>query len=138
MVLTFYLSLYLECKKFDENSLYMLQKLDIQKFNRNFPSQLNELNNFLISLYTKEAQYAEFKEKLDKCVKVNTAGESSSSKVEIEEDELSYDSKDNAYNEDCKDAANQTEEIKPRKCEKYVDIIVLFVKTQKCVVGRFR
>jgi hypothetical protein len=129
--LTFYLSVNLECKEFDENSIYMLQKLDIHRLNRNFPSEFNELTDFLISV-SKEAQCAEFKEILENYVKVKTAGESSSSKVEIEEDETS----DDDYNEEFKDAANQTEEIKSGKCEKYPDIIVLFVENQKSFLGQ--
>ena len=58
--LTTYVSLALKCKGFDENSLYMLQKLDVQKFSRTFPSELNELTDFLVSI-TKDSECAEMK-----------------------------------------------------------------------------
>ena len=45
-----YLSLALECKKFDDNSLYILRKLDVKRFIRTFPSQFNELVNFLVDI----------------------------------------------------------------------------------------
>ena len=49
--LTGYLTFNLRCEGFDELSVYMLQKLDYQKFSRSFPSQFNELTTFsLISV----------------------------------------------------------------------------------------
>ena len=45
--LTAYLSSNLECAKFDENVLYLLQKLDVGKFSQTYPSQFEELVNFL-------------------------------------------------------------------------------------------
>ncbi|XP_063690668.1 uncharacterized protein LOC134823206 isoform X2 [Bolinopsis microptera] len=106
-----YVSLALKCKELDDNSLYMLQKLDVQKFSRTFRSELNELSDFLAAL-SEDSECAEMKAVVEKFVKnkrIKTE-ESSSSKEELEVDENTEDFQD-IDGEDCKDVANQTEEI---------------------------
>ncbi|XP_063690657.1 uncharacterized protein LOC134823200 isoform X2 [Bolinopsis microptera] len=104
-----YISLTLECKGLDENSLYMLQKLDLQKFSRTFPSELNDLGEVLAAV-TEHSECAEMKAVVEKFVKGRNTEESSSSKEELEVDENTEDVQD-SDGEDCKDIANQTEEI---------------------------
>ena len=45
-----YLSFVLECKSFDENSLYLLQKLNTRNFRNTFPVKFKQLTNFVVSL----------------------------------------------------------------------------------------
>ncbi|XP_063690665.1 uncharacterized protein LOC134823204 [Bolinopsis microptera] len=106
--LTTYVSLTLKCEGLDENSLYMLQKLDVQKFSRTFPSELNELTDFLTAI-TEDSECAEMKGVVDNFVQGRNTEESSSSKEELEVDENTEDVQD-SDGEDCKDVANQTEE----------------------------
>ena len=108
-----YISLTLECKGLDENSLYILQKLDVQKFSCTFPSYLNDLINFIAAI-TEDSKSAEVKAVVDNFVKGRSTGESSSSKEELEVDENTEDVQD-SDGEDCKDVANQTEEIESGK-----------------------
>ena len=111
--LTTYVSLTLKCEGLDENSLYMLQKLDVQKFSGTFPSDLNELTDFVVSI-SKDSESAEMKGCLEKFVKGTNTEESSSSKEELKVDVSSEDVQD-SDDEDSKDVANQTEEIESGK-----------------------
>ena len=108
-----YISLTLECKGLDENSLYILQKLDVHKFSRTFPSFLNDLINFIAAI-TEDSKSAEMKAVVDNFVKGKTAEYPSSSKEELEDDEITEDLQ-YSDGEDCKDVANQTEEIESGK-----------------------
>ena len=110
-----YLSLTLKCKSFDENSLYMLQRLDVQKFSRNFPSEFDELST-LLSIVSKESECAELKTLVKKFVSEKKIESASSSKEELKEEEveLEEDSEETDY-EDFKDVGNQTDEIKSGK-----------------------
>ena len=108
-----YISLTLECKGLDENSLYILQKLDVHKFSRTFPSFLNDLINFIAAI-TEDSKSAEMKAVVDNFVKGKTAEYPSSSKEELEDDEITEDVQ-YSDGEDCKDVANQTEEIESGK-----------------------
>ena len=109
--ISFYLSLALRCKGFDENSLYMLQKVDVQKFSRTFPSEFNELANFLAEI-SKDSESAEVKTIVERFAKVRSIGDSSSSKEELEENEITKDLEDSDDDYLCKDVAFQTDEIK--------------------------
>ena len=109
--LIMYLSLSLGCEKLDENSLYMLQKLDVQKFSRTFPSQFNELTNFLADI-CKQSDSTEVKAIVQEFVKAKSTGASSSSKEEQDDEEIIEDSEDSDCGEDCKDVATQSEDIK--------------------------
>ncbi|XP_063690681.1 uncharacterized protein LOC134823216 [Bolinopsis microptera] len=104
-----YISLTLKCKEFDENSLYMLQKLDLQKFNRTFPSELNDLCDVLAAV-SKDSKCAKVKTIVDHFVKGRSTEASSSSKEELKVYESTKDVQD-SDRDDCKDIANQTEEI---------------------------
>ena len=106
---TTYVSLNLRCKGLDENFQYMLQELDVQRFSRTFPSELHELKDFLAAI-TEDSECAELKAVVDNFVKGRTAKYPSSSKEELEVDENTEDVQD-SDGEDCKDIANQTEEI---------------------------
>ena len=108
-----YISFNLKCKGLDDNSLYMLQNLDVQNFGRTFPSELNELSDFLAAI-SNDSKCAEMKAVVEKFVKVRKTEESSSSKEELEFDENIEDVQD-SDGEDCKDVANQTEEIESGK-----------------------
>ena len=108
-----YISLTLECKGLDENSLYMLQKLDIQKFSRTFPSELNDLGEVLAAI-TEDSKCAEVKAVVENFVSGRNTEESSSTKEELEVDEITEDVLD-SDGEDCKDVANQTEGIESGK-----------------------
>ena len=108
-----YISFNLKCKELDDNSLYLLQKLDVKNFGRTFPSELNELSDFLAAI-SKDSDSAEMKAVVEKFVKVRKTEESSSSKEELEFDENIEDVQD-SDGEDCKDIANQTEEIESGK-----------------------
>ena len=85
-----YISLTLEYKGLDENSLYILQKLDVQKFSRTFPSYLNDLTNFIAAI-TEDTKCAEVKAVVENFVKGRNTEESSSSKEEHEVDENTED-----------------------------------------------
>ena len=106
--LTTYVSLTLECKGLDENCLYILKKLDVKKFARTFPTELNELTDFLVAI-TKDSECAEIKACVENIVKGRNTEESSKCKEELEVDENIEDVQD-SDGEDCKDVANQTEE----------------------------
>ena len=111
--LTTYVSLTLECKGLDENCLYILKKLDFKKFSRTFPSELNELTDFLAAI-TKDSECAEMKVCVKNFVSGRNTEESSSSKDELEVYVNTEDVQD-SDDEDCKDVANQTEEIESGK-----------------------
>ena len=106
---TTYVSLNLRCKGLDENFQYMLQELDVQRFSRTFPAELIELTDFLVAI-TEDSEYVEMKAVVDNFVKRRTAKDPSSSKEVLEVDENTEDEK-YSDGEDCKDVANQTEEI---------------------------
>ena len=108
-----YISFNLKCKGLDDNSLYLLQKLDVQNFGRTFPSELNELTDFLAAI-TDDSECAEMKAVVDNFIKGRNTEESSSSKEELEVDVNTEDVQD-SDGEDCKDVANQTEEIESGK-----------------------
>ena len=108
-----YVSLALKCEGLDENSLYMLQKLDVQKFSGTFPSELNELTDFVVSI-SKDFESTEMKAVVENFVNGRNTEDSSSSKEELEVDENTEDVQD-SDGEDCKDIANQTEEIESGK-----------------------
>ena len=111
--LTTYVSLTLKCEGLDENCLYILKKLDVQKFSRTFPTELDELTDFLVSI-TEDSECAKMKAVVHNFVKVRNTEESTSSKEELEVDENTEDVQD-SDNEDCKDIASQTEEIESGK-----------------------
>ena len=111
--LTTYVSLALKCEGLDENSLYMLQKLDIQKFSRTLPTELNDLTDFLAAL-SNDSKCTEMNAVVENFVKGRNTEEPSSSKEELEFDENTEDVQD-SDGEDCKDVANQTEEIETGK-----------------------
>ena len=108
-----YISFNLKCKGLDDNSLYLIQKLDVQNFGRTFPSELNELTDFLAAI-TDDSECAEMKAVVDNFIKGRNTEESSSSKEELEVDENTEDVQD-SDGEDCRDVANQTEEIESGK-----------------------
>ena len=111
--LTTYVSLALKCEGLDENSVYMLQKLDVQKFSRTFPSDLNELTDFVVSI-SKDSECAEMKAVVDNFIKGRTAEYPSYSKEELEDNVNTEDVLD-SDGEDFKDVTNQTEEIESGK-----------------------
>ena len=111
--LTTYVSFTLECKRLDKNSLYMLKKLDVKKFSCTFPTELNELTDFLAAV-TEDSECVEMKACVDNIVQGRNTGDSSSSKEELEVDVNTEDVQD-SDGEDCKDVANQTEEIESGK-----------------------
>ena len=106
-----YVTFNLRCGGFDELSLYMLQKLDVQKFSRTFPTQFNELTGFLADICT-QSDSTEVKAIVQDFVKVKSTGASSSSKEEQDDDVIIEDSEDSDCSEDCKDVATQSEDIK--------------------------
>ena len=108
-----YISLALTCNELDENSLYMLRKLDVHKFSRTFPTELNDLINFLAAI-TDDSKCAEVKACVEDFIKGRNDGDPRSPKEELEVDESSEDVQD-SDGEDCKDIANQTEEIESGK-----------------------
>ena len=108
-----YVSLTLKCKGLDENSLYILKKLDVQKFIRTFPSELNDLREVLAAL-SEYSECAEVKTCVENFVQERNTEESSSSKEELEVDENTEDLQD-SDGENYKDVANQTEEIESGK-----------------------
>ena len=108
-----YISFNLKCKGLDDNSFYLLQKLDVQNFGRTFPSELNELTDFLVSI-TKDSECAEMKAVVENIVKGTSTEESSSCKEELEVDVNTEDVQE-SDGEDCKNVANQTEEIESGK-----------------------
>ena len=111
--LVIYISFNLKCKGLDDNSLYLLQKLDVQNFGRTFPSELNELTDFLAAI-SNDSKCAEMKAVVDNFVKGRNTEEPSSFKEELEVDENAEDVQD-SDGEDCKDIANQTDKIESGK-----------------------
>jgi hypothetical protein len=111
-ILTTYLSLALGCKQFDENSLYMLQKLDIRKYYQNFPSQFTELFKFLADI-AEEFYNAQVKEVVKIALQQISAGTPDSSEVSEDESEVDWSMKDSEGSdfEDFRDKANQTDDI---------------------------
>ena len=111
-----YVSLALKCEGLDENSLpiYMLQKLDVQKFSGTFPSELNELTDFVVSI-SKDSESTEMKAVVENFVNGRNTEDSSSSKEELDVDENTVQDVQDSDGEDCKDIANQTEEIESGK-----------------------
>ena len=106
-----YISFSLGCKTLDENSLYMLQKLDVNKLHRTFPSQFKDLSE-IVSEIAKQSDSSEVKAIVQEFVKVTSTGASSSFKEEQDDDEIIEDSEDSDCGEDCKDVATQSEDIK--------------------------
>ena len=68
-----YLSFVLECKRVDENSLYLLQKLNTQNFRNTFPVKFKQLTNFVVSL-SLQSDCAEETEIIENLMKDNVQG----------------------------------------------------------------
>ena len=121
-----YISCTLKCKSFDENSLYMLQKLNVHQFSRNFPSEFNELST-LLSIVSKESECAELKTLVEKFTNVSKKNfeASSSSKEELkdEEVELEEDLEEDNH-EYFADVGNQTDDIESGKYSKLVNRLI--------------
>ena len=100
-------------RKFLNLDLYILKKLDVKKFARTFPTELNELTDFLVAI-TKDSECAEMKACVENFVKGGNTEESISSKLELDVDVNTEDVQD-SDGEDCKDVANQTEETESGK-----------------------
>ena len=93
-----YISLTLDCKELDENSLYLLQKLDIKKFSHNYPTQFNELT-YILTDVSKRSESRELKEVLDRFVKVGEESVGSGSEDFLEDISSTEDSGDSDLEE---------------------------------------
>ena len=66
-----YLSFGLKCTGFDENSLYLLQNLDIRKFRLRHPDQFSEVANLITEL-SEGSESSEVKEVVGKFVRLSS------------------------------------------------------------------
>ena len=108
-----YISLTLDCEELDENSRYLLQKLDIKKFSHNYPTQFNELT-YILTDVSKRSESRELKEVLDRFVKVGDEGVGSGSEDLLEDISSTEDSGDSDLEElveGYKDEAIQTDDV---------------------------
>ena len=104
-----YLSFGLKFTGFDENSLYLLQHVDIKRFQRSYPVQFVEFLDLMTEL-SEGSDSDEVKEVLEKFVNLRNDGVVSGSDEVIDDSgECSNDSGDEDLQE-CQDIAIQTEQ----------------------------
>ena len=115
-VFTFHMTGLMESGKLDKNSVYLLQKFDVGKFRRNFPSQFEGVAS-LLDDFSNQSQTNEVKEIIKKFVEMKS-DVGSEDLPEVDDVELAMISKDDDEY-DCEDFANsavQTEELVEGNC----------------------
>ncbi|XP_063694578.1 uncharacterized protein LOC134826214 [Bolinopsis microptera] len=103
----------LKCKKLDENSLYLLEQLDVQKLRQDFPMYFNDAANLLAEV-AEISESSEVNELVKKFAETKSDITASSSKDDETEE---YDTTEECDIEDsdCEEVASvaiQTEEVK--------------------------
>ena len=89
-----------KCKKLDENSLYVLQHLNVQKFRQNFPIDFNAMANFLAEI-ADVSESSEVKEIVKNVAETSCGNASSSSTDDVKDSEMVCDESDFEENADC-------------------------------------
>ena len=112
-----YLSFVLECKSVDENSLYLLKKLNTHSFSATFPARFTQLTNFLAAMST-EIDSAEVGTVFENYAK-EKLGDSSTNPPEEIEDVVKTTDLDDAYDDDYKDIAISTDDFKQGSTSNY-------------------
>ena len=79
-----------KCKNLDENSIYVLQHFNVQKFRQNFPIDYNAMTNFLAEV-ADVSESSEVKEIAKKFAETSCGNASSSSTHDVEEIETTMD-----------------------------------------------
>ncbi|XP_063694573.1 uncharacterized protein LOC134826211 isoform X1 [Bolinopsis microptera] len=103
----------LDCKKLDENSLYLLEQLDVQKLRQDFPMYFNDAANLLAEV-AEISESSEVNDLVKKFLETKSDIAASSSKDDDTEDSETTEECD-IDDSDCEEVANvaiQTEDVK--------------------------
>ena len=112
-----YLTFGLKYTGFDENSLYLLEQVDMRLFQQRYPDQFVEVVDLTTEL-SGGSEGGQVKELLEKVVKLRSEGVAGVSDEVLEDSQCSGDneeSDDEDVQEGCKHVAVQTDEVKPGK-----------------------
>ena len=112
-----YLSFGLKYTGFDENSLYLLEQVDMGLFQQRYPDQFVEVVDLITEL-SGGSEGGQVKELVERVVKLKSEGVAGGSDEVLEDSQCSGDSEesDNEYvQEGCKHIAVQTDEVNTGK-----------------------
>jgi len=112
-----YLTFVLKYTGFDENSLYLLEQVDMRLFQHKYPDQFVEVVDLITEL-SGGSEGGQVKELVERVVKLRSEGVAGGSVEVLEDSECSGDSEE-SNNEDvqegCKHVAIQTDEVETGK-----------------------
>ncbi|XP_063694576.1 uncharacterized protein LOC134826211 isoform X4 [Bolinopsis microptera] len=138
----------LDCKKLDENSLYLLEQLDVQKLRQDFPMYFNDAANLLAEV-AEISESSEVNDLVKKFLETKSDIAASSSKDDDTEDSETTEECD-IDDSDCEEVANvaiQTEDVKydwidPELRKWFTGVLlnesVQFITADNVVSGSFR
>ena len=109
-----YLTFGLKYTGFDENSLYLLEQVDMRLFQQRYPAQFVEVVDLITEL-SGESEGGQVKELLEKVVKLRSEGVAGGSVEVLEDSQCSGDSEDSDdedVQEGCRHVAIQTDDVK--------------------------
>ena len=112
-----YLTFVLKYTGFDENSLYLLEQVDMGLFQQGYPDQFVEVVDLITEL-SGGSEGGQVKELVEKMVKLKSEGVAGGSGEVLEDSQCSGDSEesdDEDVQEGCRHVAIQTDEVKPGK-----------------------
>ena len=112
-----YLSFGLKYTGFDENSLYLLEQVDMGLFQQRYPDQFVEVVDLITEL-SGGSESGKVKEVVEKMVNLRSEGVVGGSDEVLEDSQCSVDSEesdDEDVQEGCKNVAIQTDEVKTGK-----------------------
>ena len=112
-----YLSFGLKYTGLDENSLYLLDQVDMRQFQQRYPDQFVEVMDLMTEL-SGGSESGKVKEVVEKVVKLRSEGVVGGSDEVLEDSQCSVDSEesdDGDVQEGCRHVAIQTEEVKTGK-----------------------
>ncbi|XP_063689759.1 uncharacterized protein LOC134822569 [Bolinopsis microptera] len=109
-----YLTFGLKYTGFDENSLYLLEQVDMSLFQQRYPDQFVEVVDLITEL-SGRSESGRVKELVEKVVKLRSEGVAGGSDELLEDSQCSDDSEDSDdedVQEGCRHVAIQTDEVK--------------------------
>ncbi|XP_063689745.1 uncharacterized protein LOC134822561 isoform X3 [Bolinopsis microptera] len=109
-----YLTFVLKYTGFDENSLYLLEQVDMRLFQQRYPDQFVEVVDLITEL-SGGSEGGQVKELVEKVVKLKSEGVAGGSDEVLEDSQCSGDSEDSDdedVQEGCRHVAIQTDEVK--------------------------
>ncbi|XP_063689757.1 uncharacterized protein LOC134822567 isoform X1 [Bolinopsis microptera] len=120
-----YLTFGLKYTGFDENSLYLLEQVDMSLFQQRYPDQFVEVVDLITEL-SGGSESGKVKELLEKVVKLRSEGVAGGSNEVLEDSQCSEgseDSNDEDVQEGCRHVAIQTDEVNSGQIARQTDEI---------------